>query len=51
MAHNKAIVLGLKKRVGFLCQILVFAGEREMASLAENGYAVLDKSRKVNEYE
>jgi butyrate kinase len=51
MAHNEAIVSALKKRVGFLSQILVFAGEREMASLAENGYAVLDKKRKVSEYE
>ncbi len=41
IAHSKAIVEDIKERVGFIAPVVVYAGENELESLAENGYGIL----------
>ncbi|HCJ94015.1 MAG TPA: butyrate kinase [Sphaerochaeta sp.] len=51
IAHNTTMMGMVESRIGRLVPIIVIPGEGEMQSLAENGYAVLDRSREVMEYE
>ncbi len=41
IAHGKLVVEDLKERVGFIAPVVVYAGEDELESLAENGYGIL----------
>ncbi len=41
IAHSKAIVDDIRKRVAFMAPVEVYAGENELESLAENGYGIL----------
>ncbi len=41
IAHNDAIVEEIGRRVKFIAPVVVYAGENELESLAENGYGIL----------
>ncbi len=41
IAHGKIIVNDIMERVGFIAPVVVYAGENELESLAENGYGIL----------
>ncbi len=41
IAHSKTIVADITERVGFIAPVVVYAGENELESLAENGYGIL----------
>ena len=41
IAHNDAIVEEISRRVKFIAPVVVYAGENELESLAENGYGIL----------
>ncbi len=41
IAHGKIIVNDIIGRVGFIAPVVVYAGENELESLAENGYGIL----------
>ena len=41
IAHNTAIVEEISRRVKFIAPVVVYAGENELESLAENGYGIL----------
>jgi len=51
IAHNTTIMKMIEDRIGTLAPILIFPGEGEMQSLAENAFAVLDQNREVMDYE
>ena len=51
IAHNVGIMQMIQDRIGTLAPLLVFPGEGEMQSLAENAFAVLDRGREVMDYE
>ena len=51
IAHNEGIMDMIKDRIGSMAPVLVFPGEGEMQSLAENAFAVLDQHRRVMDYE
>ncbi len=41
IAHGKAVVDDITERVGFIAPVVVYAGENELESLAENGYGII----------
>ncbi len=41
IAHSRNIVEDITSRVGFIAPVVVYAGENELESLAENGYGIL----------
>ncbi len=41
IAHGKTVVNDITERVGFIAPVVVYAGENELESLAENGYGIL----------
>ncbi len=41
IAHSKVIVGDITERIGFIAPVVVYAGENELESLAENGYGIL----------
>ncbi len=51
IAHNSKLMGMIEQRLGKLVPIIIIPGEGEMCSLAENAYAVLDRTREVMEYE
>jgi len=51
VASNKTVCEGIRKRVSFIAPVEVIAGEHELGSLAENGYAVLGGNAKVHKYD
>lgn len=51
IAHNTNMMGMIEKRLGSLAPIIIIPGEGEMQSLAENAYAVLNRTREVMEYE
>jgi butyrate kinase len=51
IAHNTYITERINGRIGTLAPLLIFPGEGEMQSLAENAFAVLDGVREVLDYE
>ena len=50
MAHSDYIVNELRRRIGFLAPVYTFPGEDEMAALALNALAVLQKKREAKVY-
>jgi len=50
-AQNKTICEGIRKRVAFVAPVEIFAGGHELASLAENGFAVLSGKAKIHKYD
>ena len=51
MAHSEYVVKELRRRIGFLAPVYVFAGEDEMQALALNALAVLQGKREARVYE
>lgn len=50
MAFSKRLCAAIEQRVGFLAPVLNFAGEEEMAALAEGAYRVLTGQQEAKEY-
>ena len=50
IAHSKKIMNDIKAKIGFIAPVEVFPGEDEIASLAENGYLILDGKTKIHTY-
>lgn len=51
IANNEGITGEIARRVGFIAPVVVYAGENELQSLAENGYGVLSGEFKVRQYD
>jgi len=50
IAYDKMIVEDIMSRVGFIAPVEVYAGENELASLAENGYGILAGEFEIKYY-
>lgn len=50
MAYSKRLCAAIEQRVGFLAPVLNFAGEEEMAALAEGAYRVLTGQQEAKDY-
>ena len=50
-AQSRRITGDITRRVGFIAPVEVYAGENELESLAENGYAILSGSVKIHRYD
>ena len=50
IAFNQGICEEIRRRVDFIAPVAVYAGENELESLAENGYAVLSGSVRIHDY-
>ena len=43
-------LIRIKAKIGFIAPVEVFPGEDEIASLAENGYLILEGKTKIHTY-
>lgn len=50
IAYGKPITEAIAKRVGWMAPVIVYPGENELESLAENGYMILAGETKVHTY-
>ena len=50
IANNKDITDEIALRVGFIAPVVIYPGENELASLAENGYGILSGEFRVRQY-
>ena len=50
VCHSEVITGQIKERVDFIAPVVVYPGEDELESLAENGYGVLSGDFKIKEY-
>ena len=50
IAHSLRIVEDIRRRTAFIAPTVVYAGENELASLAENGYAILEGHTRIHRY-
>ena len=50
VCHSTVITGQISERVGFIAPVVIYPGEDELESLAENGYGVLSGEFKVKEY-
>lgn len=50
VAHNEAIVDGIKQRVSFIAPVFVYPGEDELLALAQGGLRVLSGEEAYKEY-
>lgn len=50
IAYSKVIVDDIKERVRFIAPVEVYPGENELASLAENGYGILNGEFEIRHY-
>ena len=50
-ANSERITADITRRVGFIAPVKVYAGENELESLAENGYAILSGSVRIHRYD
>ena len=51
IANNKDITDEIASRVGFIAPVVIYPGENELASLAENGYGILSGEFMVRKYD
>ena len=51
ISYNKDITDAIADKVSFIAPVLVYPGENELESLAENGYGVLSGEFKVHQYD
>lgn len=51
IANDKEICDEIIKRVKFIAPVEVYPGEKELESLAENGYFVLDGTAVIHHYD
>ena len=50
IANNKDITDEIASRVGLIAPIVIYPGENELASLAENGYGIISGEFRVHQY-
>ena len=50
IAHNKEITAEITRRVSFIAPVVVYPGEDELESLAENGYGILSGKFRIHQY-
>lgn len=50
VCHSDVITGQISERVGFIAPVVIYPGEDELESLAENGYGVLSGTFKIKEY-
>ena len=50
IAYSEYITDEIKERVSFIAPVVVYAGENELESLAENGYGILAGEFEIKEY-
>ena len=50
VAHSEYITEAITKKVSWLAPVVVYPGENELASLAENGYIILAGETKIHTY-
>jgi butyrate kinase len=50
VCHSDLITAQISERVKFIAPVVVYPGEDEMESLAENGYGILSNEFKIQEY-
>ena len=50
VAYSTDITDAITKKVDWLAPVVVYPGENELASLAENGYMILAKETKIHTY-
>ena len=50
IANNKDITDEIASRVGFIAPVVIYPGENELASLAENGYGIISGEFRVRQY-
>ena len=50
-ANSKRITDDITRRIAFIAPVEIYAGENELESLAENGYAILSGSAKIHRYD
>ena len=51
ISHNRVITDHIAEKVSFIAPVVVYPGENEMDSLAENGYGVLSGEFRVRQYD
>ena len=51
IAHEKGVTDAIARRVGFIAPVVVYPGENELTSLAENGYGILSGEFEVRTYD
>ena len=50
VAYNPEITDAIEEKVGWIAPVVVYPGENELASLAENGYIILAGATKIHTY-
>lgn len=50
IAYSEMIVSDIREHVGFLAPVVVYPGENELESLAENGYGILSGEFEIKQY-
>ena len=50
VAYSKYITDEITKKVNWLAPVVVYPGENELGSLAENGYIILAGATKIHTY-
>ena len=50
IAYNERITADIAERVGFIAPVVVYPGENELDSLAENGYGILNGEFEIRYY-
>jgi butyrate kinase len=50
IAYNECITKDIAERVGFIAPVVVYPGENELESLAENGYGILNGEFEIRYY-
>ena len=51
IAYSEKITAAITSRVDFLAPVVVYPGENELESLAENGYGILSGEFEVKTYD
>ena len=51
IAYSEKITSSIADRIGFLAPVVVYPGENELESLAENGYAILSGESEIKIYD
>ena len=50
IAYSDYITKDIEERVSFIAPVVIYPGENEMESLAENGYGILAGEFEIKEY-
>ena len=50
VCHSEVITGQIRERVAFVAPVVIYPGEDELESLAENGYGILSGEFEIKEY-